>query len=80
MMSVLSALVLPQAVNLNKLVEYNHKKVEEAHLQELKSSLAETVAADPPLPVADAISQVQDKKKEWQLPDTEVIKVCASQS
>jgi hypothetical protein len=58
------------------LVEYNKKKVEEAHLQELKTSLAETVSADPPLPVADAIALVQDKKKEWMLPDSEVVKVC----
>jgi hypothetical protein len=64
-----------QAVGLNKLVEYNRKTVEAQHLQELKTTLAETVSADPPLPVTDAISQVQDKKKEWQLPDTEIVKV-----
>lgn len=58
-------------------MEYNKKKVEELHLQELKASLGETIAADPPLPVSDAISLVQDKKKEWALPDIEITKVCA---
>lgn len=64
-----------QAAGLSKLVEYNKKKVEELHLQELKASLAETIAADPPLPQADAITLVQDKKKEWALPDLEITKV-----
>jgi len=66
-----------QAVNLNQLVEYNKKKVEEVHLQELKASLAENISSDPPLPVADAVSLTQEKKKEWALPDNEVIKVNA---
>ncbi|KAK9908637.1 hypothetical protein WJX75_000787 [Coccomyxa subellipsoidea] len=64
-----------KAAGLSKLVEYNKKKVEELHLQELKASLAETIAADPPLPQADAITLVQDKKKEWALPDLEITKV-----
>ncbi len=37
-------------------------------------NLAENIGADPPLPVADAITLVGDRKKEWQLPDTELIK------
>ncbi len=61
-------------------MEYNKKKVEELHLQELKASLAETIAADPPLPPADAITLVQDKKKEWALPDLEISKVRSSTS
>lgn len=40
-------------------------------------NLAENIGADPPLPVADAITLVADRKKEWQLPDTELIKVRA---
>lgn len=59
-------------------MEYNKKKVEELHLQELKASLAETIVADPPLPQADAITLVQDKKKEWALPDLEITKVCVA--
>ena len=42
--------------------------------QELKGNLAENIGADPPLTVADAITLVSDRKKEWQLPDTELIK------
>ena len=43
--------------------------------QELKVQLEENIGADPPLPVADAITLVSDRKKEWGLPDTELIKV-----
>ncbi|CAL5222709.1 g5112 [Coccomyxa viridis] len=60
---------------LERLVEYNRKKQEEVHLQELKAQLSESIIADPPLPVAESIRIVQDSKKEWQLPDTEIIKV-----
>ena len=67
-----------QEAGLEKLVEYNRKKQEEVHLQELKGSLAESITADPPLPVPESIRIVQDAKKEWQLPDTEIIKVPAS--
>ena len=67
-----------QAAGLSKLVEYNKKKVEELHLQELSVSLADTISADPPLPVNDAITLVQDRKKEWSLPDLEITKVCFS--
>ncbi len=67
-----------QAAGLSKLVEYNKKKVEELHLQELSVSLADTISADPPLPVADAITLVQDRKKEWSLPDLEITKVCCA--
>ena len=42
--------------------------------QELKAQLEENVGADPPLPVADAIALVAERKKEWGLPDTELIK------
>ena len=64
-----------QAAGLEKLVEYSRKKQEEVHLQELKGSLSESIIADPPLPVSESIRIVQDSKKEWQLPDTEIIKV-----
>lgn len=37
--------------------------------------LEENIGADPPLPVGDAISLVSERKKEWGLPDTELIKV-----
>ena len=47
-------------------------------VQELQVNLAENIGADPPLPVADAITLVADRKKEWQLPDTELIKVRCS--
>ncbi len=59
-------------------MEYNRKKQEEVHLQELKAQLSESIIADPPLPVAESIRIVQDSKKEWQLPDTEIIKVAPS--
>lgn len=64
-----------QEAGLERLVEYNRKKQEEVHLQELKAQLSESIIADPPLPVAESIRIVQDSKKEWQLPDTEIIKV-----
>ena len=64
-----------QGAGLERLVEYNRKKQEEVHLQELKVALAESITADPPLPVSESIRIVHDAKKEWQLPDTEVIKV-----
>ena len=64
-----------QSAGLERLVEYNRKKQEEVHLQELKAQLSESIIADPPLPVAESIRIVQDSKKEWQLPDTEIVKV-----
>ncbi|CAK0783738.1 hypothetical protein CVIRNUC_006937 [Coccomyxa viridis] len=64
-----------KGAGLERLVEYNRKKQEEVHLQELKVALAESITADPPLPVSESIRIVHDAKKEWQLPDTEVIKV-----
>ena len=64
-----------QGAGLERLVEYNRKKQEEVHLQELKGQLAESITADPPLPVSESIRITHDAKKEWQLPDTEVIKV-----
>ena len=64
-----------QSAGLERLVEYNRKKQEEVHAQELKVALAESITADPPLPVSESIRIVHDAKKEWQLPDTEVIKV-----
>ena len=57
------------------MVDYSKKKTAEKHLEELKTNLAELVAADPPLPVADLITAVKSKKQEWQLPGEEVIKV-----
>ena len=71
----ISACVAAQSAGLERLVEYNRKKQEEVHLQELKAALSESIIADPPLPVAESIRIVQDSKKEWQLPDTETIKV-----
>ncbi|KAK9825641.1 hypothetical protein WJX81_003224 [Elliptochloris bilobata] len=63
------------AAGLKPLVDYSKKKTAEKHLEELKANLAELVATDPPLPVADLISAVKSKKLEWQLPGEEVIKV-----
>lgn len=56
-------------------MEYNRKKQEEVHLQELKAQLSESIIADPPLPVDESIRIVHDSKKEWQLPDAEIVKV-----
>ena len=56
-------------------MDYSKKKTAEKHMEELKTNLAELVAADPPLPVADLITAVKSKKQEWQLPGEEVIKV-----
>ncbi|KAK9823766.1 hypothetical protein WJX72_005350 [[Myrmecia] bisecta] len=64
-----------KSVGLDKLVEYNSKKVAETHLEELNSGLVELVTADPPHPVADCVAMVKAKKQEWELPDTEVIKI-----
>ena len=64
-----------QAAGLKPLVDYSKKKTAEKHLEELKTNLAELVAADPPLPVADLVAAVKSKKQEWQLPGEEVIKV-----
>ena len=64
-----------QAAGLKPLVDYSKKKTAEKHMEELKTNLAELVAADPPLPVADLIAAVKGKKQEWQLPGEEVIKV-----
>ena len=66
---------MPQAAGLKPLVDYSKKKTAEKHMEELKTNLAELVAADPPLPVADLIAAVKGKKQEWQLPGEEVIKV-----
>ena len=77
----LACLQTMQSAGLEKLVEYNRKKQEEVHLQELKASLSESIIADPPLPVDESIRIAHDSKKEWQLPDAEIVKVppcCAS--
>lgn len=56
-------------------MEYNKKKVTELYMEELKLSLTEAINADPPLSVEDIIEMIQQKRKEQELPETEVIQV-----
>lgn len=44
-------------------------------MEELKVSLTEAINADPALSVDEIIEMVQQKRKEQELPDTEVIQV-----
>lgn len=64
-----------QAAGLKPVVDYTKKKVAEVHLEELKTSLAEMLAAEPPFPVPDLISAAKAKKLEWQLLDADIVKV-----
>ena len=64
-----------QAAGLKPVVDYTKKKVAEVHLEELKASMAEMLAAEPPFPVADLISSAKGKKAEWQLLDADIVKV-----
>lgn len=65
-----------QSVNLNPIVDYNKKKVEEVQVEELRVSLTEAVTADPPHSADEILEMVQQKKKEQALPEAEIIKVC----
>ena len=64
-----------QAAKLAPIVEYNKKKVTELYLEDLKTTLTEAIAQDPPLPVEEVLATVKTKKKEQQLPEAEVVKV-----
>ena len=55
-------------------MEYNKKKVTEVQIEELKNSLTEGITADPPLPVEEILEMVQQKKKDQDLPDAEIVK------
>ena len=44
-------------------------------MEELKLSLTEAINADPPLSVEEIIEMIQQKRKEQELPETEVIQV-----
>ncbi|KAK9817341.1 hypothetical protein WJX74_003121 [Apatococcus lobatus] len=63
-----------QAAGLKPVVDYTKKKVAEVHLEELKASMTEMLAADPPFPVAELISAAKAKKAEWQLLDADIVK------
>ena len=56
-------------------MEYNKKKVTEIYMEELNLSLTEAINADPPLSVDEIIEMIQQKRKEQELPETEVIQV-----
>ena len=56
-------------------MEYNKKKVTELYMEDLKTGLTEAMNADPPLPVEEIIEMIQQKRKEQELPETEVIQV-----
>lgn len=64
-----------QAAKLPQIVEYNKKKVTEVHMEDLRTSLSEAINADPPVPVEEIIELIQQKRKEQELPDIEVIQV-----
>ena len=64
-----------QSVNLTPIVDYNKKKVEEVQVEELRVSLTEAVAVDPPHSADEILEMVQQKKKEQALPEAEIIKV-----
>ena len=63
-----------QAAKLEPVVDYNKKKVTEVQIEELKNSLTEAITADPPLPVDEILEMVQQKKKDQDLPDAEIVK------
>ena len=47
-------------------------------MEELTAQLSEGITADPPLPEEDILSGALQKKQEWALPDTEVVKASVS--
>jgi hypothetical protein len=63
-----------QAAKLQPIVDYNKKKVTELQMEELKATLTEAIAQDPPLPVDEVLASVMTKKKEQQLPEAELVK------
>lgn len=64
-----------QAKGMNAIVDYNNGKVASVHLAELQQQLEDMVAADPPVPVADAVALCKAQKAEWNLPEVEILKV-----
>ncbi len=64
-----------QNAGLPQIVAYNKKMVTEAHMVELHQALSEAINGDPPLPVEEVIELVLQKRKEQELPDSEVIQV-----
>eukprot|EP00891_Asterochloris_glomerata_P001856 jgi/Astpho2/1856/Aster-00382 len=60
---------------LSKLVEHNNKKVAERQLDELKVQLTDMISGDPPASMEELLDAVKSKKAEFQLQDTDIIKV-----
>ena len=64
-----------QAAGLPELVAYNTRMVSSAHMEELTAQLSSGIMADPPLEQEEILSAAMQKKQEWDLPDSEIIKV-----
>ena len=64
-----------QAAGLPELVAYNTRMVSSAHMEELTAQLSSGIMADPPLDQEEILSAAMQKKQEWDLPDSEIIKV-----
>ena len=64
-----------QKEGLSKLVEHNNKKVAERQLDELKVQLTDMISGDPPASMEELLDAVKSKKAEFQLQDTDIIKV-----
>ena len=63
-----------QAAGLPELVAYNTRMVSSAHMEELTAQLSSGIMADPPLDQEEILSGAMQKKQEWDLPDSEIIK------
>ena len=70
-----SAPAVLQKEGLSKLVEHNNKKVAERQLDELKVQLTDMISGDPPASTEELLDAVKSKKAEFQLQDTDIIKV-----
>lgn len=64
-----------KAAGLSEIVSYHKKMVTEVHMVELHQALSDAINGDPPLTVEEVIDLVQQKRKEQDLPDTEVIQL-----
>lgn len=62
------------SAGLSNFVEYNTKKLYEAHCRELRNLTAEAVAGDEPAPQAELTSIVKTRREEWDLNDADTLK------
>ena len=59
---------------LSDFVEYNQRKLYDAHCQELKFIVKEVTCGEEPLKPSEVIETVKEKKAEWSIQDPDMVK------